>query len=162
MSGEMERSKKEQVARLVRLMQLVSTQVHAVPPDEWSELELTMTQWRTLVLLSRGPRRMSEIAAYLGSSLSSATSMIDRLVNKQLVERTHDPADRRIVSCRLTALGQEEVDQFWRLGRKKIERVAGILTAEELEAVVHTMEVLLAAMERQAANGSDERRASPL
>lgn len=158
----MERSKEQLAARLVGLMQLISSQVRPVPPEEWSDVELTMPQWRTLVLLNRGPGRMSEVAAYLGSSLSSATSMIDRLVNKQLVARMQNPADRRVVSCRLTALGQAQVDWFWRMGRKKIEQVSDILNREELEAVVHAMEVLLTALDRQAPNASDERQASPL
>ena len=157
----MERAKEQLAARLVGLMQLMSSHVRPAPPEEWSDIELTMTQWRTLALLHRGPRRMSEIAAYLGSSLSSATSMIDRLVNKQLVERLQDAADRRVVSCRLTPLGQEQMDRFWRMGRKKIEQVSNILSREELEAVVHGMEVLLTAMDRQAPSASEERQASP-
>jgi len=87
--------------------------------------------------------------------------MIERLVNKQLVARMQDPADRRVVSCRLTSLGQEQMDRFWRMGRKKIEQVSAILSREELEAVVHAMEVLLAAMDRQDASASEERQASP-
>lgn len=158
----MDRSKEQLTARLVGLMQLISSQVRPVPPEEWSDVELTMPQWRTLALLNRGPGRMSEVAAYLGSSLSSATSMIDRLVNKQLVARMQNPADRRVVSCRLTALGQAQVDWFWRMGRKKIEQVSDILNREELEAAVHAMEVLLTAMDRQARNASDERQASSL
>ena len=158
----MDRSKEQLTAQLVGLMQLISSQVRPVPPEEWSDVELTMPQWRTLALLNRGPGRMSEVAAYLGSSLSSATSMIDRLVNKQLVARMQNPADRRVVSCRLTALGQAQVDWFWRMGRKKIEQVSDILNREELEAAVHAMEVLLTAMDRQARNVSDERQASSL
>ena len=158
----MERAKEQLAARLVGLIQLISNQVRPVPPEEWSDVELTMPQWRTLALLNRGPRRMSEVAAYLGSSLSSATSMIDRLVDKQFVARMQDPADRRVVSCRLTALGQAQIDWFWRMGRKKIEQVSDILSREELEAVVHAMEVLLTAMDRQAPNASGERQASSL
>ena len=161
MSGQTEGSRERLAARLVALMQLMSSHVRLAPPEEWSDIELTMTQWRTLALLHRGPRRMSEIAAYLGSSLSSATSMIDRLVNKQLVARLQDPADRRVVYCRLTPLGQEQMDRFWSMGRKKIEQVSNILSRDELKAVVHAMEVLLAAMDRQAPSASQERQASP-
>ncbi len=157
----MDRSKEQLATRLVGLMQLMSSHVRLAPPEEWSDDELTMTQWRTLTLLRRGPRRMSEIAAYLGNSLSSATSIIDRLVNKQLVARMQDPADRRVVSYGLMPLGQEQMDRFWRMGRKKIEQVSGIVSREELEAVVHAMEVLLTAMDRQAPSASEERQASP-
>jgi len=157
----MERTREELAARLIGLMQRISSHVRLAPPEEWSDIELTMSQWRTLALLHHGPRRMSEIAAYLGNSLSSATSMIDRLVNKQLVERLQDPADRRVVSCCLTPLGQEQMDRFWRIGRKKIEQVSSILNRAELEAVVHAMEVLLAGMDRQVASASEEGLASP-
>jgi DNA-binding MarR family transcriptional regulator len=155
-----ERSDRQLAARLGELMQAISSHVRLAPPQEWSDIELTMAQWRTLTLLHRGPRRMSEVAAYLGSSLSSATSMIDRLVNKQLVVRMQDAADRRVVSCRLTPLGQEQMDRFWRVGLKEIEQVSSILSREEMEAVVHAMEVVLAAMDRQAPNAS-ERQAFP-
>ena len=161
MSGEIDGSRERLAARLVALMQVLSSHVRLAPPEEWSDIELTMTQWRTLALLYQGPSRMSEIAAYLGSSMSSATSMVDRLVNKQLVERLQDPADRRVVSCRLTPLGQERMDRFWTMGRKKIEQVSSILSREELKSVVHGMEVLLTAMDRQVPGASEERQASP-
>jgi len=156
-----EASDRQLAARLIELMQLISSRARLAPPEEWSDIELTMSQFRTLGLLHRRPRRMGEVAAYLGSSLSSATSMIDRLVIKQLVVRLQDPADRRVVSCRLTPLGQKQMDRFWRMGRKKIEQVSSILSREELQAVVHAMEILLTAMDRQAPNGLEETQASP-
>ena len=54
-----------------------------------------------------GPKRMGDISTYLGRGMPSATSMIDRLVSKGLVERMADASDRRVVACRLTALGEE-------------------------------------------------------
>ena len=74
-----------------------------------------MPQFKTLSLLAQGPARMGNIAAYLSTSLSSATSMIDRLVEKNLVERAADTSDRRVVTCQLTAKGTEEMDRFLRL-----------------------------------------------
>lgn len=92
---------------------------------------------------------MSEIAAHLDSELSVATSMLNRLVSKQLVERFHDTTDRRVVTCRLTDQGREEVERFWRLGRKGIETLANLLTLEELRLVVHAVETLSGALKRQ-------------
>ena len=71
-----------------------------------------MLQFRTLVLLSQGPQRMGNIAAHLVSSLSSATSMIDRLVDKSLVEREPDPDDRLVEICQLTSQGLGEIERF--------------------------------------------------
>ena len=90
---------------------------------------------------------MSEIASYLGVAMSTATSMIDRLVGKQLVERRDDLADRRVVSCQLTSQGQAVLDRFWSIGLKKLENVAAALTYEELEAVLNGTRLLVKAME---------------
>lgn len=118
--------------------------------QDWSELELTMPQVRTLGLLAHTPRRMGEVAAYLGSSVSSATSLIERLEAKALVKRVHDPVDRRVVMCHLTPDGQGLIERFWRLQRLKIEEVANLLTGDELTKVVTAVEIMAAAFERSA------------
>lgn len=126
--------------------------------QDWSDIDLTMPQLRTLSFLAHMPRRMGEVAAYLGSSVSSATSLVERLEGKALVERVHDPVDRRVVMCYLAPAGQELVERFWRLQRVQIEKVADILDADELPQVVTSMEILAAAFERwaQAANAKAE------
>ena len=90
---------------------------------------------------------MGNISNYLGSTLSSATSIVDRLVDKGLVERAPDPEDRRVVICRLTEMGREAVEQFWRIGRLRIVALAEKLDASELDKVVQAMEILHQATE---------------
>jgi len=124
------------------------------PPKEWSDLELTMPQMRTMALLAQGPRRMSELAEALSIGLSSATSMIDRLVNKGLVERVADSHDRRLVLCQLTRRGRDEMERVWRIERQRIRALAHSLTEEELETVLHSMEILAAALQRQSGSAS--------
>lgn len=124
--------------------------------QDWSDIELTMPQLRTLSLLAHRPRRMGEVAAYLGSSVSSATSLVERLEGKALVERVHHPVDRRVVMCHLAPAGQELVERFWRLQRVQIEKVADILDADELSQVVTAIEILAAAFERRAAAADAE------
>ena len=126
----------ELAEQLVEIMQRMSVQMRSRPPAEWSDLELTMPQTRALSHLRDGPRRMREIATFLGVGMPSATSMVDRLVKKGLVERQEDSADRRVVACRLTADGVEAVERFWRMSRIKAEAMAGALTLDELRAVV--------------------------
>ena len=55
---------------------------------------------------------MSSNAAYLGCTLSSATSMIERVVDKGLVACSEHHSDWRVVMCRLTLHGEEEMAQF--------------------------------------------------
>ena len=145
----MERSKEKLVERFAEAMQGFWARSRSRPPQEWTETELTMPQVRTLFFLGHGPKRMSELASYLGSGMSSATSMIDRLVGKGLVERVEDESDRRVVACRLTGPGEEIVERFLRLGRTRMESTASILTVEELKIIVPALELLLDAIERR-------------
>ena len=133
--------------RFVELVEQVDQRMHYQTPDEWADLELTIPQIRALALLQQEDQRMGSISNYLGSTLSSATSIIDRLVDKGLVERAPDPEDRRVVICRLTPTGREAVEQFWRIGRLRIVSLAEKLNATELEQVVQAMELLYRATE---------------
>ena len=95
-----------------------------------------MPQLHTMALLSQGAQRMGVIAWRLNSSQSAATSMIDRLVDKGLVERVPDKDDRRVVACQLTEPGREEMERLWRVNRMRISLIADHLTIEELSRVV--------------------------
>ena len=118
----------------------------------WQGLELTMPQARTMFLLHRqGPTRMGVLSEHLGRGLPSATSMVDRLVRKGLVERVQDPSDRRVVACRLTDEGGRAVERFWQISRERRRALADALTDEELEMVVPALDILIrAAAEREA------------
>ena len=135
-------SKEQLIERFVELVEGINQQMHSRPLGEWSELELTMPQMRILCLLRQGPQRMGNIAAGLGSSLSSATSIVERLVEKGLVERAPAPEDRRVVLCRLTAKGAGEVERFWRIERQSIVEMVKPLTTAQLQTVVQAIELL--------------------
>jgi DNA-binding MarR family transcriptional regulator len=114
-----------------------------------------MHQFRTLALLRQGPQRVSDIAARLGIRLSAATSFVDRLETKRLVERVHDATDRRVVKCQLTPLGRKEADSLWRINREWLEGLSQSLTDAELHVIIHAFEILAGAIERQ--NPPEER-----
>jgi DNA-binding MarR family transcriptional regulator len=120
-------------------------------PGEWSELELTMPQIRALDLLVGAPQRMSELAAALGTSMQATTSLIDRLVDKGLVERAHDTADRRVVICTLTATGLTEMERIYRFGQARFDVLLDLLSEQELDTVIEAFSILTdAARQRQA------------
>lgn len=138
----------QQVQQFVQLTQALGRQLGRPGAEEWPDIELTMSQMRTLLFLTEQPRRMSEIAANLGSSLSSATSMIERLESKELVERRHDPNDRRVVMCHLTNLGHRDIERFWRLRQSRIRALAHLLTPDEFEQVISALQVISNALDR--------------
>ncbi len=146
--GGTDAGKEALVEQMGDLVQRMYAQCRSESTEGWTELELTMPQLHTMALLSQGPQRMGVIAWRLNSSQSAATSMIDRLVDKELVERVPDKDDRRVVACQLTETGREEMERLWRINRMRIALMADYLTIEELRRVVEAMELLCLAGQR--------------
>src|SRR5437773_1804921 len=74
--------------------------------------ETTIAQYRALVVLaSRGPQRIVDLAAALDVAPSTAGRMCDRLARKGLIRRHRARADRRAVLVSVTAAGRLVVDQ---------------------------------------------------
>lgn len=138
----------ELIERLSHVTDRLSMQMRIASDQDWPDIELTMPQLRTLVLLYRGPQRMGDIAAALGISLPATTNMIVRLEAKGLVERVHDRDDRRVVMCSLTPEGRSQAEALWNVHRQQIASVADILTTQEMTMVVEAMELLSAALGR--------------
>ena len=141
-------SREDLVEKLIEYMACLQGQMRAGPASAWADLDLTMPQARTLFYLADGSRRMSTIAGRLGVEMPSATSMIDRLVVKGLVERGQDPADRRAVVCSLTPAGRDAVEKFWSLRAARTESLAAVLSTQELEIVVPAMRIMADATRR--------------
>ena len=144
-----ENAREALATRFVEAMDRMRAGMRSRSPVTWVEPELTMPQARTLFFLGQGPKRMGDISAYLDRGMPSATSMIDRLVKKGLVERVEDPVDRRVVVCRLNALGEEVLEKFAQIGHMRLEALASALTMEELETVVPAIEILCDAASRE-------------
>ena len=138
-----EHRRHEMKGRFRELAEYLNRQLHTGRLDEWEDLEMTIPQIKTLALLGEaGPLRMSNIADYLGRALSATTTVMDRLVEKGLVDRVSDPRDRRVVICRLTASGEQAIDGFWRIGQERLDRLADRLDDEQLETVVKAFETI--------------------
>ena len=62
----------------------------------WMEIDLTIAQLRTLLVLAEeGPLVIGQIAQRMGIDLSTGGHLVDRLVQAGLAERTEDAEDRR-------------------------------------------------------------------
>lgn len=98
--------------------------------------ETTIAQYRTLVVLaSRGPQRMVDLAGALGVAPSTAGRMCDRLVRKGLIRRHRGRTDRRAVLVSITAAGREVVDGATERRRVLITGILSKLPAHTQHAV---------------------------
>jgi DNA-binding MarR family transcriptional regulator len=87
--------------------------------------ETTIAQYRALVVLaSRGPQRLVDLAGALDVTPSTAGRMCDRLARKGLIRRHRARADRRVVLVSVTPAGRQVVDEAT---ARRRELIAGIL-----------------------------------
>ena len=135
--------------RLINDLELVLRALRSRIPEEWFDLELTMPQLRVLfVLLQNGDSRMGTLASQLGISLSSATGLADRLVEKKLLDRWVDPDDRRSVICRLSQSGRELAERLLYSRRSWWEERLAALTEEEVCRAQEGLRALLDGLDR--------------
>ncbi|MEU4244672.1 MarR family transcriptional regulator [Actinoplanes sp. NPDC026619] len=91
--------------------------------------EVTLPQFRTLVVLvSRGPQRIVDLADELGVTSSTATRMCNRLVRKGLAARQERADDRRAAWVTLTPAGRDLVGGVMSRRRNMIAALVGDLS----------------------------------
>ncbi len=74
----------------------------------WMEIDLTIAQLRTLLVLAEeGPLVIGQIAQRMGIGLSTGGHLVDRLVQAGLAKRTEDSEDRRRTLAQLTSKGED-------------------------------------------------------
>jgi DNA-binding MarR family transcriptional regulator len=80
--------------------------------------DLTLSQWRVLVIASRAERlRVGELAAHLGVSVPSASRIVRRIERRGLLSASRADDDRRATILRLTTAGTQVVDDV--MGRRR-------------------------------------------
>jgi DNA-binding MarR family transcriptional regulator len=103
--------------------------------------DTTISQYRALVVLaSRGPQRMVDLAAALAVTPSTAGRMCDRLVRKGLIRRQRARADRRNVQVSITAAGRQVVDQATARRRELIADILAKLPARQQPAIADALQ----------------------
>lgn len=102
--------------------------------------ETTIAQYRTLVVLaSRGPQRMVDLASALSVAPSTTGRMCDRLVRKGLLRRQRARTDRRAVLVSITAAGRDVVDGATERRRALIAGILARLPAHTQDSIADAL-----------------------
>lgn len=110
--------------------------------------ELTPPQFFALHAIREcGETKMSPLAEQLGLSMGAASTLIDRLVSRGLVQRLTDPQDRRAVHVSLTAKGRETLASAQERRRALMREVFLRLPAESRQLVLSGLGALVEAWE---------------
>jgi DNA-binding MarR family transcriptional regulator len=105
------------IARLARQVELAA-----------ATADLTLSQYRVLALLGEGREAASALAEKLAVSRPSVTGVIDGLVSRNLVSRSHDAGDRRRVGLDLTAEGRRLLEAADAEIQHRLRDIAGYRT----------------------------------
>ncbi len=113
---------------------------HPAPPP--GKLPLSPPQVNILFTIARHEDGMSvkDVAEHTGVTSGAITQFVDTLVQKGLVMREGDPADRRIVRLKVTQLAKDEFERFRREHLASFSRVFEILDDEEIEQLLALMD----------------------
>lgn len=108
---------------------------------------LLQGRWWVLILLMREDNLTStpsDLAEKAGVSRATMTGLVDSLERDGLVQRLDDANDRRKFSIKLTAAGQDKLDQVMPDYYQKVRRLMQVLTLQERDHLVTHLKMLTA------------------
>lgn len=104
---------------------------------------LTIPQLRALAFLQTNAcSSLTELAEYLGVTSASASTMVERLVQKEFVTRTEHPTLRRQVVICLTSAGEEHLQEVRQITRDRLADKIAHLPPEHLANLLNGLEEL--------------------
>ena len=139
------RSRAAEAQRLLDLLNaLGSTTFRQLLWQRASELDLTYAQSQVLFHVADHPGcHMGDVAKAFGVTLPAVTHIVDRLEEKQFLQRTDDPADRRVYLLELTRTGRTLVEELHGLQMRGVEAVLRRMRADDRQRVIKGLEALV-------------------
>ncbi len=125
--------KSEIIDRILGQVEAAFRQLLPLAHQELLDLDLTTPQMKVVLLLYlNGEARMSDLASSLGVTMATATGIVDRLVDRDIVKRENSMQDRRVVVCRLSSRGHGLTDRLYSSGRARAQDFLQGLTEAQL------------------------------
>ena len=104
---------------------------------------LSVPQFRCLGFIARNPAcSVSEVAAFLGVTMPTASAMVDRLVRAAHVVAVTSSADRRRTELRVNAPGKALLDRIRAGAQRDMAAALGDADAADLVAVQQALALL--------------------
>jgi DNA-binding MarR family transcriptional regulator len=105
---------------------------------EYSHSQIHVIMW----LGTDGPLTMGELAKRAGITEKTITGVVDRLERDDLLARTRDQADRRVVRVALTKKGVSEFQRFQTHMQGRMADFLGLLDEADRTALLRILENL--------------------
>jgi DNA-binding MarR family transcriptional regulator len=149
LEGQKMVEKSEVVRDVIQWMELSTTR----SMREWGryvkDTELSLPQFGILMrLYYRGGCGISDISKRAGVSSAAVSQLIEKLVEKQLIERNEDPTDRRAKTIDLSRKGRELVETSIEERYHWVDKLVANLTIEEQETVSKALPSLIQSFQK--------------
>ena len=148
----------ERIVAALQVLMLRQMREHA--PD-LVDIDITMAQTKALYLLvAVGELRMSDLAARLGVTSSTATGLVDRLVELGLATR-REAADRRQVVIAATEAARSLMERFRELNASQMRRLLAHVDPADLPVIERAFGLILTAADAAADHAGPADRLEP-
>lgn len=128
-------------------------------PEEWIAIDIEMPKQElfTIMIIDRfGETTMSQLSDYMSFPMSTATGIIDRLVNKGYLQRSRSESDRRIVVITLSDKGKTFAQNIKSSLLKYIKEVYDSLDEEERHYLFRIINKISAAFQQIKADNDKD------
>lgn len=110
----------------------------------WDNMGIAQPQLRILFQVRARPDiDLRSLAESLGISPSAASQQVDKLVERELLARTPDPADRRRLQLNLTDLGRAATRALSRASHNYVQEILQGLSDDDLRTFHELLEKIL-------------------
>ncbi len=91
------------------------------------------------VLLHKGPLPINTIGEKVLLTSGSMTAAVNRLAEKELVQRVQDPSDGRCTYIHLTKTGRGVIKKAYERHSRNLEKMVAVLSAKERNELVRLL-----------------------
>ncbi|MBI1833055.1 MAG: MarR family transcriptional regulator [Planctomycetes bacterium] len=114
----------------------------------FAEFDLTPPQFQLLCIAHRFSREdltQRRLAREMYVSFPNITALLKRLERKRLIERRHNPDDRREKYVRLSEAGEKLLKRVWQVHQRQMDLVMKGLTVAERKEMTALLNKMIAA-----------------
>jgi len=129
----------EMLTAIRRIMSLLKQSFE----KDFKKMDVTQSQILVMRVLNQyGDMKVSDISKELDLSNSTVSGIIDRLVEKKIVQRKRSEEDRRIVMISLADEYRQPVRKHLNAFAQKMRRALSTTTEEDLDSIMQGLEKL--------------------
>lgn len=146
------------INRLINLFFMTNRSLHKHMQEAKIIRSCSFLQFLTIKLVQEeGQARMKDLARFLSITPASVTSLVDGLVQMDLLERSTDSEDRRITRLRLTDAGRKLLDDTESRAKREMADIFARLSDRDRSSLISALEKLAGILTRETGSAREKR-----